>query len=90
MKFLIDAQLPRRLAVHLQNLGHDVVHTLDMPSGNRTTDTVINRRSVIDQRILTTLDNVITQFAIVPQCAESTGNQHKAFGASGSGPYLLF
>ncbi len=29
MKFLIDAQLPRRLAVHIQSLGHDVRDRLD-------------------------------------------------------------
>jgi predicted nuclease of predicted toxin-antitoxin system len=42
MKFLVDAQLPRRLAALLQQAGHDTIHTLDLPLGNRTTDTVIN------------------------------------------------
>ncbi len=31
MKFIIDAQLPRRLAHFLQNLGYDAIHTLDLP-----------------------------------------------------------
>jgi len=38
MKFLVDAQLPRRLAYRLQDAGHDAVHTLDLPLANRTPD----------------------------------------------------
>ena len=38
MKFLMDAQLPRRLARNLAAAGHDVTHTLDLPLGNRTPD----------------------------------------------------
>ena len=56
MRFLVDAQLPRRLATHLQSLGHDVLHTLSLPDGNKTTDTELNRLSLADQRILITKD----------------------------------
>jgi predicted nuclease of predicted toxin-antitoxin system len=38
MKFLIDAQLPRRLAHQLRAAGLETTHTLDLPDGNRTTD----------------------------------------------------
>jgi predicted nuclease of predicted toxin-antitoxin system len=38
MKFLIDAQLPRRLAHQLSVAGYETTHTLDLPQGNRTTD----------------------------------------------------
>ena len=38
MKFLIDAQLPRRLAHQLEVAGFETTHTLDLPQGNRTTD----------------------------------------------------
>jgi len=31
MKFLVDAQLPKRLAQWLNEAGHDTVHTLDLP-----------------------------------------------------------
>ena len=31
MKFLVDAQLPIRLARFLQASGHDAIHTLDLP-----------------------------------------------------------
>jgi predicted nuclease of predicted toxin-antitoxin system len=68
VKFLIDAQLPRRLAIHLQSLGHDVLHTLDLPSGNRTTDTAFNRRSLADQRILITKDaDFVNSFLLLGQ-----------------------
>jgi predicted nuclease of predicted toxin-antitoxin system len=30
MKFVVDAQLPRRLARELAAAGHDVMHTLDL------------------------------------------------------------
>jgi predicted nuclease of predicted toxin-antitoxin system len=42
MRFLVDAQLPRRLAAWLSETGFDTVHTLDLPFGNRTPDTLIN------------------------------------------------
>jgi predicted nuclease of predicted toxin-antitoxin system len=43
MKYLIDAQLPRRLAHYLRGRGHDVVDTRDLPQGNQTGDSTINR-----------------------------------------------
>ena len=45
MKFLIDAQLPQRLAAQLRQAGLEAIHTLDLPGGNRTTDRVINELS---------------------------------------------
>jgi predicted nuclease of predicted toxin-antitoxin system len=33
MKFLVDAQLPRRLTYRLREAGHDALHTLDLPAG---------------------------------------------------------
>lgn len=36
MKFLVDAQLPKRFAQWLTHHGHDALHTLDLPLGNRT------------------------------------------------------
>ncbi|MBM4227232.1 MAG: hypothetical protein FJ164_05755 [Gammaproteobacteria bacterium] len=38
MKFLVDAQLPCRFAQWLAQHGHDALHTLDLPGGNRTPD----------------------------------------------------
>jgi len=56
MKFLVDAQLPRRLAHSLNAAGHDAVHTLDLPDGNRTTDSQINALSENQQRVVITKD----------------------------------
>jgi predicted nuclease of predicted toxin-antitoxin system len=42
MKFIVDAQLPRRLAIAMREQGHDALHMLDLPEGNSTTDSAIN------------------------------------------------
>ena len=56
MKFLVDAQLPRRLARWLQAKGHEAVHTRDLPEGNRTGDATINALSLHEQRVVITKD----------------------------------
>ncbi len=56
MKFLIDAQLPRRMVVWLTASGCDAVHTLDLPDGNRTTDEQVNDVADREQRVVITKD----------------------------------
>ncbi len=56
MKFLVDAHLPRRLALRLREAGYDAIHTLEMPNGNSTTDTEINDASERDRRVVITKD----------------------------------
>jgi predicted nuclease of predicted toxin-antitoxin system len=56
MNFLVDAHLPRRLAQWLRARGHDVIHTRDLPQGNRTGDSTINARSLAEERIVITKD----------------------------------
>ena len=56
-KFVVDAHLPRRLAAHLRDAGHDALHTLDLPAGNRAIDKEINAISVSEQRIVVTKDS---------------------------------
>lgn len=56
MTFLVDAQLPRRLARRLNALGFDAIHTLDLPQGNRTSDDDVVRRADNDGRIVVTKD----------------------------------
>ena len=56
MRFLLDAQLPRRLALWLTNEGHDAIHTLDLPAGNRTEDARINALSMREERVVVTKD----------------------------------
>ena len=38
MKFVVDAQLPRRLVIQLRELGYDAQHTWGLELGNRTPD----------------------------------------------------
>lgn len=57
MKFLVDAQLPRRLVTRLRERGHDALHTLDLQRGNHTTDFEINEISVRDSRVVITKDS---------------------------------
>lgn len=56
MKFLVDAQLPRRLAVRLREAGHEAIHTLDFPLGNRTPDSIINELSIHEEYVVVTKD----------------------------------
>ena len=65
MKFLVDAQLPRRLCHRLREQGHDAVHTLDLPEGNRTPDEVINRLSISEERVVVTKDGDFVDSLIV-------------------------
>jgi len=52
MKFLVDAQVPRRLVLRFRESGHDAVHTLDLPDGNRTSDAQVNAISIAEQRVV--------------------------------------
>jgi len=61
MKFLVDAQLPRRFCNWLRENGHDALHTLDLQSGNRTTDAEIARIADSDERIVVTKDEDFVQ-----------------------------
>ena len=54
MRFLVDAQLPVRSARWLQDKGHDVLHTRDLPTGNRTEDSDVNELSLREARVVVT------------------------------------
>ncbi len=56
MKFLIDAQLPRRMVGWFGSAGYDAVHTLDLPDGNRTPDEQVIERADREQRVVVTKD----------------------------------
>jgi predicted nuclease of predicted toxin-antitoxin system len=56
VKFLIDAQLPRRLARLLESLGHEALHTLELPEKNRTADETLCRLALDGNRIVVTKD----------------------------------
>jgi predicted nuclease of predicted toxin-antitoxin system len=46
MKFIVDAQLPTRLAKFLQAAGYDTIHTRNLPQQNATPDSNINAISI--------------------------------------------
>jgi predicted nuclease of predicted toxin-antitoxin system len=56
VNWLIDAQLPPQLAALFRERGHDAIHTLDLPLGNRTTDEVIIAYADQRARIVVTKD----------------------------------
>lgn len=56
MKFIVDAQLPRRIALMLRGEGHDAVHTLDLPEANRTPDAAIVDLAEREERVVVTKD----------------------------------
>jgi len=56
MKFLIDAQLPKKLSYIFIEAGHDVLHTLDLPDENFTKDRQINQISINEKRIVISKD----------------------------------
>ncbi|MBR8831892.1 MAG: hypothetical protein N5P05_002611 [Chroococcopsis gigantea SAG 12.99] len=79
MKFLIDAQLPVRLARFLQDSGYDTVHTKDLPEQNSTSDNQINKISIEQERVVITKDSDFVDSFITSQkpyklLLVSTGN----------------
>ena len=57
LRFLVDAQLPKRLADFLAfHTACDCLHTLDLPAANQTQDGSITRLSMAEQRIVITKD----------------------------------
>lgn len=57
MRFLIDAQLPRRLSHEIARQGFDTLHTLDLPDKNHTPDFEIIQLAAKQDRIVVTKDS---------------------------------
>ena len=65
MRFIVDAQLPRRLAWELAAHGHDAVHTYNLPAANRTADQEITALAMRENRVVITKDNdFVTSFLL--------------------------
>lgn len=67
MRFLVDAQLPVRLARVLRQAGHDVVHTIKLPDQNGTSDSEISRISVEQERVVITKDADFLESFLIEQ-----------------------
>ena len=57
MKFLVDANLPFKLALNLRNKGFDVLHTDNLPNREETSDKEIRDLSVVQDRIVISKDS---------------------------------
>lgn len=65
MKFIVDAQLPRRLCRDLAAAGHDAIHTLDLPLGNYTPDGDIASLAAREERVVVSKDSdFVTKFLL--------------------------
>ncbi len=56
MKFLVDAHLPRSLCALLVRHGYDATHTFSLPAQNTSKDSVINRISFEEERVVVSKD----------------------------------
>ena len=65
MKFLVDAQLPRRFTKWLNEAGHDALHTLDLPRKNLTTDSEVVSRARKDGRVVVSKDADFVQTFLI-------------------------
>ncbi|MFO7656427.1 MAG: DUF5615 family PIN-like protein [Bacteroidales bacterium] len=57
MRFLIDANLPFKLAKSLKDRGYDVIHTDDLSDKERTKDNELRKISIEQNRIVITKDS---------------------------------
>lgn len=82
MKFLMDAQLPRRFANWLKDAGHDALHTLDLPRKNLTPDGEVIARAMQEGRVVVSKDADFVQSFLIsgepPLLLISTGNINNA------------
>ena len=79
MRFIVDAQLPRRMTRLLHQSGQDALHTLDLPEANRTSDTAILQRAARESRVVITKDSDFVDSFLLDRKPEkllliSTGN----------------
>ncbi len=57
MRFLVDAQLPRRFSTWLRSAGHDAIHASSLPAGNATRDADLALAGDAENRIVVTKDS---------------------------------
>lgn len=65
MKFLVDAQLPRKFTGWLQDAGHDAIHTLDLLDKNQTSDQTITLYARRESRIVVSKDDDFVQAFLI-------------------------
>lgn len=81
MNFIVDAQLPKRLANFFNQQGHDTLHTINLPRSNETGDHRIIDIAKESARIIVSKDKDFYYSAILDKepiklVMVSTGNIH--------------
>jgi predicted nuclease of predicted toxin-antitoxin system len=67
IRFLVDAQLPRRLSEWLKGCGYDAIHTLELPEKNRSRDWQINLLSIEEHRVVISKDNDFLESLLISE-----------------------
>ncbi len=57
MKVIVDSQLPKLLAIILSELGHESIHTINLPNGDESSDTETINYSLENDLIVITKDS---------------------------------
>ncbi len=65
LKFIIDTQLPSKLATHLEGLETDAVHTTNYLSGHLMADKEIIQKAVDEERIVVSKDADFRDYFLV-------------------------
>ncbi len=65
MKFIVDTQLPPRLASYLSEKGNDCIHTTFFPDGHLLGDNQIITIATDEDRIIITKDADFTEYFIL-------------------------
>lgn len=65
LKFLIDTQLPPRLAAFLTEQGYDAIHTTSFPDGHLLQDAEIRAIALREERIIMTKDSDFHDYYMV-------------------------
>ena len=65
MKFVVDAQLPERVARWLQASGDEAIHTKDLPDGNRTPDSTTNELSLREHYVVVSTRTIRTRNQLI-------------------------
>ena len=71
MTYLVDAQLPKKLAVWMTTHGYAALHTLDLPDRNDTDDVEIIRLStVLEKAVIVSKDRDFPEYRLVRNLPE--------------------
>ena len=83
MKFIVDAQLPPRIATWLNERNHNAIHTDDLRLGNKTPDVAIAELASTENRIVITKDTDFMKMHMIKNIPKfilfiTTGNLRNA------------